>query len=64
MVREVLLPVLEHQTGPVVGLSQVPFMESTGVHVLVNTLQRLNTQNRRFAIACRGGGRYTGFLLC
>ena len=58
MLREVLLPVLEHQTGPVVvDLSEVPFMDSTGVHVLVATLRRLEPQNRRLAIACREGGQ-------
>ncbi|MGH2885099.1 MAG: STAS domain-containing protein, partial [Solirubrobacteraceae bacterium] len=58
VLREVLLPVLEHGTGPViVDLSEVPFMDSTGVHVLVDALQRLTPQNRRFAIACREGGQ-------
>jgi anti-anti-sigma factor len=58
VLREVLLPVLEHGTGPVVvDLSEVPFMDSTGVHVLVDALQRLRPQNRRFAIACREGGQ-------
>ena len=56
--REVLLPVLEHQTGPVVvDLSEVAFMDSTGVHVLVDTLRRLEPQNRRLAIVCREGGQ-------
>ncbi len=32
-------------------------MDSTGVHVLVETLQRLKLQNRRLAIACREGGQ-------
>ena len=51
---EVLLPVLERQTGPVViDLSEVPFMDSTGVHVLVDTLRRLEPENRQLAIACR-----------
>jgi anti-sigma B factor antagonist len=58
VLRMFLLPVLEHQTGPVVvDLSEVAFMDSTGVHVLVDTLRRLEPQNRRLAIACREGGQ-------
>lgn len=58
VLREALLPVLEHQTGPVVmDLSEVPFMDSTGIHVVVDTLQRLGPQNRRLAIVCREGGQ-------
>lgn len=58
VLREALLPVLEHQTGPVVvDLSEVPFMDSTGVHALVDTLRRLERPNRRLAIACREGGQ-------
>jgi len=58
VLREALLPVLEHQTGPVVvDLSEVAFIDSTAVHVLVETLQRLNLENRRLAIACREGGQ-------
>jgi anti-sigma B factor antagonist len=57
-VREALLPVLEHETGPVVvDLSEVTFMDSTGVHVLVDALRRLERQNRRLAIVCREGGQ-------
>ncbi len=56
--REFLLPILEHQTGPVVvDLSAVAFMDSTGLHVLVATLRRLEPQNRRLAIVCREGGQ-------
>ena len=56
--REVLELALEHQTGPVVvDLSEVAFMDSTGVHVLVDTLQRLTLEHRRLAIACREGGQ-------
>ena len=58
------MPALEHQTGPVVvDLSAVAFMDSTGVHVLVATLRRLEPQNRPLAIVCREGARYTGFSL-
>ena len=32
-------------------------MDSTGVHVLVDTLRRLKPQNRRLAIVCREDGQ-------
>jgi anti-anti-sigma factor len=58
ILREVLAPVIEHQTGPVVvDLSDVPFMDSTGVHVLTEALSRLEPQNRPIAIACHEGGQ-------
>jgi anti-anti-sigma factor len=50
--------VLERDSGPVViDLSEVPFTDSTGIHVLVDTFQQLTPQNRRLAIACREGGQ-------
>lgn len=56
VLREALLPVLEHQSGVVVvDLSEVAFMDSTGVEVLVDALRRLEPQNRRLAIVCREG---------
>jgi anti-sigma B factor antagonist len=56
--RAALLSVLEHHRGPVVmDLSEVSFMDSTGVHVLVDTSRRLEPQNRRLAIACREDGQ-------
>jgi anti-anti-sigma factor len=55
---DVLLPVLEHDSGPVViDLSEVPFMDSTGVRVLVDALRQLRPQNRRLAIVCREGSQ-------
>ena len=58
VLREVLRPVLEQATGRVVvDLSEVPFMDSTGVHVLVETLRRLEPQNRPLAIVCQEGGQ-------
>lgn len=58
LLREALLPVLEHHTGPVVlDVSDVAFMDSAGVHVLVDTHERLRLENRRLAIACREGGQ-------
>jgi len=55
---EVLLPVLERETGPVVvDLSEVPFMDSTGVHVLLDAVRRLKPQSRRLAIVCHEGGQ-------
>ena len=58
VLREALSWVLERRTGPVVvDLSEVSFMDSTGVHVLVDTLELLRLENRRLAIACREGGQ-------
>lgn len=55
---ELLLPVLERGTGAVVvDLSEVPFMDSSGVHFLVDTLRRLQDQGRRLAVTCRGRGQ-------
>lgn len=58
VLREALAPVLKHGNGPVVvDLSDVQFMDSTGVHVLLDALQRLTLQSRQFAIACPEGGQ-------
>jgi anti-sigma B factor antagonist len=58
MLREILVPVLERSSGPVVvDLCEVTFMDSTGVHLLVDTLRRLESENRSLAIACREGGQ-------
>lgn len=66
LLREILVPVLERDRGPVVvDLSEVQFMDSTGVHVLLDTLKRLEPQNRRLAIACREASqvyRLLGFV--
>ena len=63
MLQEALLPVIEHQSGPlVVDLCEVPFMDSTGVHVLLETLRRLENQDRRVAIACREDGQVQRIL--
>ncbi len=52
-----LLPVLEQRTGPVVvDLSEVPFMDSSGVHVLLDTLRRLESQNRALMLVCHEEG--------
>lgn len=40
-------------TGPVVvDLCGVPFMDSTGLHLLLNALRRLTRQRRTMAVAC------------
>lgn len=55
---EVLAPVLEQGSGPVVlDLCEVSFMDSTGVHLLVDAHERLAPQSRRLAIACREDGQ-------
>lgn len=58
VLRAALRPVLEHETGPVVvDLSEVAFMDSTGVHVVVDTHEQLRRQSRRLAIVCREGSQ-------
>jgi len=43
--------------GPVVvDLCEVPFMDSTGLHLLLNLLRRLTRQGRRMVIACSPSG--------
>jgi anti-sigma B factor antagonist len=61
--REALLPVLEHENRPViVDLSEVPFMDSTGLQILVDTHQQLASQKRRFAIVYRQPGQVDRLL--
>jgi anti-sigma B factor antagonist len=56
--REALLSVLERETGPVVvDLSEVPFMDSTGVHILLEAPRQLESPNRSLAIVCREGSQ-------
>ncbi len=63
VLREALITVLEHQNGPVVvDLSQVPFMDSTGVHVLMDALRRLEPQNRTLALVCHEDGQVDRIL--
>jgi anti-sigma B factor antagonist len=55
---EILLPALERGGGRVVvDLSEVTFMDSAGVHLLLNTARRLKPQNRPLAIACCEGAQ-------
>lgn len=43
--------------GPVVvDLCGVPFMDSTGLHLMLNLLRRLTRQRRRLTVACRNNG--------
>ena len=57
LLRELMLPVFERGTCPVVvDLSGATFMDASAVHFLVDTLRRLQDQSRRFAIVCRGRG--------
>jgi anti-sigma B factor antagonist len=58
VLREALLPVLVDESGPVVlDLSEVGFMDSTGVHVLVDTFEHLSQETRPLTIACREGSQ-------
>lgn len=58
MLDEVLQPVFQHHTGPVVvDMSEVAFMDSTGVRMLLETHERLKTDNRRLAIVCLEDGQ-------
>ena len=51
--NEGLRVALQGGTGPVVvDLCRVPFMDSTGLHLLLNALRRLTRQRRMLAIAC------------
>ena len=59
--REVLRRVVDRATDPVVvDLSEVSFMGSTGVHLLVETYQRLKPQHRRLSVVCRERGQVHG----
>lgn len=58
VLRRALLPVLEHESGPVlVDLCEVRFMDLTGVHVLLEMRARLEARNRRLAVICREDGQ-------
>ncbi len=58
LLREALRPALEHGSGPlVIDLCEVRFMDSTGVHVLVDAHRRLGPRRRRLAIACPENGQ-------
>jgi anti-anti-sigma factor len=53
-----LLPALEDKTGTVViDLSEVSFMDLTGIRVLLTTHQRLTSEKRQLSIACREDGQ-------
>ena len=55
--RDALRHVVGHAAGPiVVDLSQVSFMDSTGIHVLSATARQLTAQQRSLALACCEGG--------
>lgn len=55
---EALLAAIESSSGSVVmDLSEVRFMDVTGVHVLLDTHRRLRSRQRRLAIACREHGQ-------
>lgn len=38
-----------------IDLSQTEFMDSTGIHLMIDTARRLDAQNRRVAIICPQG---------
>jgi anti-sigma B factor antagonist len=64
MLLDALITVVDHHTGPVVvDLSDVPFMDSTGVHVLMGTLARLEPQNRALALVCHEEGQVHRILV-
>ncbi|HEX8159255.1 MAG TPA: STAS domain-containing protein [Solirubrobacteraceae bacterium] len=53
---DTLRPTLQEGNGDVViDLSDVTFMDSSGVHLLLRTFERLDAQQRRLAIACQDG---------
>jgi anti-sigma B factor antagonist len=54
--RDALGHVVQHAAGPVVvDLSQVSFMDSTAINVLVRIARQLTAQERSIALACREG---------
>ncbi|HZU60775.1 MAG TPA: STAS domain-containing protein [Solirubrobacteraceae bacterium] len=55
--RQALQPLIDRGTGQLaVDLTDVDFMDSTGVHLLVDANRRLSSQHRRLTIACREHG--------
>jgi anti-anti-sigma factor len=54
--RDVVLPTLERGTGLCIDLSDVTFIDSSGVNVLLDSVRRLTPEKRRLAVACREGG--------
>lgn len=58
LLSEALRAAEQRGSGPVVvDLCEVSFMDSSGLHVLLNGLRRLTRQGRRLSIACSEDGR-------
>jgi anti-sigma B factor antagonist len=47
--------VREDQDGLVLDLGQTEFIDSVGLHVLLNTRRRLTRRRRRFGVICQEG---------